>query len=227
VFALAQAMNAALGNVGQTVTYIDPVEIDPVEHVQSIRELADDLRGGKVQTLVVMGGNPVFDAPADVQFKDALEKFASNQENQLIQLAFYRNDTTDFATWHVPEAHYLESWGDVRSYDGTVSIVQPMIAPLFDGHTAGELVAIFTDQAGTSGHELVQSYWRSQHPGDDFESWWRRALHDGFIANSAFTGRQVTAKAGALPAPAGQTGGVEIVFRPDPTIFDGTFVNNA
>ena len=227
VNALAHAMNAALGNAGQTVTYIDPVEIDPLGHTQSIRELADDINAGKVETLIIMGGNPIYDAPADLGFGKALEKLVSDQKNMVIQLAIYKNETTDFATWHVPQAHYLESWGDARSFDGAVTLMQPMIAPLYDGRTANEFIAIFTDEPSTSGYDLVRAYWRSQHTGDDFEAWWRRSLHDGYIADSAFAPKQVAAKVGALPAPAASTGGVEIIFRPDPTIYDGAFVNNA
>jgi Fe-S-cluster-containing dehydrogenase component len=228
VNALAHAMNAALGNAGQTVTYIDPVEIDPVENTQSIRELADDINAGKVQTLIVIGGNPVYDAPTDLEFAKALDKLVSDESHMMLQLAIYKNETTDYATWHVPQAHYLESWGDARSFDGAATLMQPMIAPLYDGKTAYEILAIFSDQPSSSGYDLVQAYWRSQHTGDDFEAWWRRSLHDGYVANSAFAPRQVTAKLGALPPPAAtDANAVEVIFRPDPTIYDGRFVNNA
>ncbi len=228
VNALAHAMNAALGNAGQTITYIDPVEIDPVEHTQSIRELVGDINAGKVETLIIMGGNPVYDAPSDLDFAGALNKIVSTSNGMVLQLSIYRNETTDYATWHVPEAHYLESWGDARSFDGAATIIQPMIAPLYEGKTAGELMAIFTDQPSSSGYDLVQAYWRSQHSGADFEAWWRRSLHDGYVVDSAFAPKQVTAKLGALPASAtADQGAIEIVFRPDPTIYDGTFNNNA
>jgi MoCo/4Fe-4S cofactor protein with predicted Tat translocation signal len=227
VNALAHAMNAALGNAGQTVSYIDPVEIDPLEHTQSIRELVGDINAGKVETIIIIGGNPVYDAPVDLEFGKALEKLVGDQKNMVIQLAIYKNETTDFATWHVPQAHYLESWGDARSFDGAVTLMQPMIAPLYDGRSANEFIAIFTDEPSTSGYDLVRAYWRSQHTGDDFEAWWRRSLHDGYIADSAFPPKQVAAKLGAVPAPAASSGGIEIIFRPDPTIYDGRFVNNA
>ena len=232
--ALAHAMNAALRNAGQTVTYIDPVEVDPVENVQSITELVNDVNAGKVETLILIGGNPVYDTPADLEFSKALEKLVNGNNGMVVQLSIYRNETSDFATWHVPQAHYLESWGDARSFDGAATIIQPMIAPLYDGKTANEVIAIFTDQPGSSGYDLVQSYWRSQHTGADFEAWWRRSLHDGYIADSAFSVKPVSAKgAGGLP-PAqmanmalGSGEAVEIIFRPDPTIYDGTFNNNA
>jgi molybdopterin-containing oxidoreductase family iron-sulfur binding subunit len=222
VHALAHAMNAALGNVGQTVSYIDPVEIDPVEHGQSIRELVDDMNAGKVRTLIIVGGNPVFNAPVDLEFEKALDKVALR-----IQLSPYKNDTTDHMHWHVPETHYLESWSDGRAYNGIASIIQPMIMPLFEGRSAHELLAIFTDQAGTSAYDVVQTYWRSQHSGADFEAWWRRSVHDGVVGENPVPVRQVAAKLASLPAPAVNGNAIEIAFRPDPTIYDGSFVNNA
>ena len=229
VHALAHAMNSALGNIGQTVSFIDPVEIDPVEHTQSIRDLADDLKSGKVDVLVVMGGaNPVYEAPADLEFESLLKQFSSQSGKLLIQLSSSRDETTDYAHWHLPEAHYLESWGDVRSYDGTVTIIQPLILPLYGGHSMSELVAIFAGQPASSGYDLVRAYWQTQHSGTDFEQWWRRSVHDGYIANSAFPVRQVSARAGAIPSSAAAPGGgIEISFRPDPCIYDGRFNNNA
>ncbi|MGC2697626.1 MAG: TAT-variant-translocated molybdopterin oxidoreductase [Candidatus Angelobacter sp.] len=223
VHALAHAINAALGNVGQTVTYIDPVEVDAVEHGQSIRELVSDMNAGKVETLVILGGNPVYNAPVDLEFEKALEKVKLR-----VQLSLYRNETTDYMHWHVPETHYLETWSDARSYDGVASIIQPMIMPLYEGKSGHELLAILTDQAGISPHDLVQTYWKSQHPTADFEAWWRRSVHDGFISNSPVPVRQVAARLGGLPplAPANPNA-VEIAFRPDPTIYDGSFINNA
>ena len=196
---LAHAMNAALGNVGQTVSYIEAVEADPVESTASIRELANDINAGKVETLVLLGGNPIYDAPADLNFGDALKKMAADQNKHIVQLSLYNNETTDFAVWHVPQTHYLEAWSDGRSYDGAATVIQPMIAPLYDGKSAHEIVAIFTDQPSASGYDLVQAYWRSQHSGDDFEAWWRRTLHDGYVSGSAFPTKQVAAK-GGVPA---------------------------
>jgi molybdopterin-containing oxidoreductase family iron-sulfur binding subunit len=228
VNALAHAMNAALGNIGQTVSYIDPVEIDAVEHAQSIKELADDIQAGKVETLIIIGGNPAYSAPADLKFSSALKKLVDDPRKIVIQLSESQNETSDYATWHVPQAHYLEAWSDGRAYDGSVTILQPMIAPLFDGKSAHEILAIFTEQPSASSYELVRAYWRSQHSGDDFEKWWRSSVHDGFISNSAFPVRQVSAKLGALPpaAAAAGSGEYELVFRPDPTIYDGSFNNN-
>jgi MoCo/4Fe-4S cofactor protein with predicted Tat translocation signal len=224
VYALAHAINGALGNVGQTVSYIDPVEVDPVEHGQSIRELIADMNAGKVETLIMIGGNPVFNAPVDLDFHGAMDKVKLR-----IQFSSYKNETTDHVHWHVPETHYLEAWSDGRAYDGTASVIQPMIAPLYDGKSAHEVLAAFTDQMGTSSHDVVQTYWKSQHPTADFETWWRTAVHDGFVAGSASPAKPLSAKVAALPAQAAASGSgtYEISFRPDPTIYDGTFINNA
>ena len=223
VYALAQAMNGALGNVGQTVTYIDPVEVDPVEHGQSIRELIADMSAGKVDTLVIIGGNPVYNAPVDLDFAGAVAKVPL-----CIQFSSYKNETTDYVHWHVPEAHYLEAWSDGRSYDGTASVIQPMIMPLYDGKNGHELLAMFTDQPGTSSYDLVQTYWKSQHPSADFETFWRTSVHDGLVAGSASPAKQVSPRLGALPPQAAADAhAIEVSFRPDPTIYDGTFINNA
>ncbi|HEY1524606.1 MAG TPA: TAT-variant-translocated molybdopterin oxidoreductase [Candidatus Angelobacter sp.] len=223
VYALAHAINGALGNVGQTVTYIDPVEVDAVEHGQSIRELIADMNAGKVETLVIIGGDPAFNAPVDLDFVGAVEKVKLR-----IQFSSYKNATGDQMHWHVPEAHYLEAWSDARSYDGTASVIQPMIMPLYDGRNGHELLSMFLDQQGTSSHDLVQTYWKSQHPTGDFETFWRTAVHDGFVAGSASPAKQITPKLAALPPMAAYDAhAVEVSFRPDPTIYDGTFINNA
>ncbi|HZU29650.1 MAG TPA: 4Fe-4S dicluster domain-containing protein, partial [Candidatus Angelobacter sp.] len=200
-----------------------PVEADAVEHGQSIRELIDDMNAGKVDTLIILGGNPVYSAPVDLDFNAALDKVALR-----IQSSIYKNETTDKMHWHVPATHYLEAWSDVRSYDGTATIMQPMIQPLYDGRSPHEILAIFTDQPGISSHDLVQTYWKTQHATPDFEGWWRTSVHDGFVNGSASPARTLSAKLAGLPAaPNVDPNATEISFRPDPTIYDGTFINNA
>jgi molybdopterin-containing oxidoreductase family iron-sulfur binding subunit len=241
VHALAHAMNAALGNVGQTVSYIDPVEIDPVEHTQSIRELVNDMKAGLVRVLVIIGANPVYEAPADLEFDKALTALIEHRattadgkpgqpDSVVVQMSLYKDDTTGYAHWHIPQTHYLESWGDVRSYDGTATIIQPLISPLYDSRSPYELLAVFGDQPGATSYDLVRTYWRSQYTKPDFETWWRHSVHNGYISDSAFPVRQVNAGAGAIPATASfpsAQGEYEIMFRPDPCIYDGEFLNNA
>jgi MoCo/4Fe-4S cofactor protein with predicted Tat translocation signal len=224
VHALAHALNQALGNVGKTVFYTDPVNANPVDQTESLKDLVADMRGGKVDILIVMGGNPAYDAPADFGFADALK----NTNIPLrVHLGLYQNETAELCQWHINEAHYLEAWGDARAYDGTVSIIQPLIAPLYNGKSAHELVAMLAGQPDPSGHDSVQAYWKKQHSGADFDAFWRKSLHDGWIEGTAFAPKQVALKAGEFPEPSTyELNSTELNFRRDPTIYDGQFSNN-
>ncbi|MCI0354130.1 MAG: TAT-variant-translocated molybdopterin oxidoreductase [Acidobacteria bacterium] len=221
VHALAHAMNQALGNVGRTVVYTDPVEARPVLQNESLRELARDMEAGKVEMLVMLGGNPAFNAPADLEFAQQLAKVGLR-----IHLSLHHDETSALCHWHIPEAHYLEAWSDTRAYDGTVSIVQPLIAPLYGGKSAHEVVAAFTEQPDQSGYDIVRAYWKAKHAGADFEQSWRKWLHDGWVPGTALTEKSLTAKTSGFP-PAPPAGGpLELIFRPDPSIYDGRFANN-
>jgi molybdopterin-containing oxidoreductase family iron-sulfur binding subunit len=231
VHALAHAVNQALGNVGKTLAYTEPIEPSPVNQLDSLRHLVDDMNANRVDMLVILGGNPVYTAPADFKFADALSKVALR-----LHVGLYHDETAALCHWHLPEAHPLESWSDTRAYDGTVSIIQPLIAPLYSGKTAHEVVAAFSKQAGESSYDLVRAYWKrrfdQQQPGVDFEPFWRKALHDGLVPDTAAKPKAVTA--GAVPAGTPAAGraasaparGLEVVFRADPTVFDGRFANN-
>ena len=211
-------------NVGKTVFYTDPVDANPVNRSESLHDLVQDIRAGKVDLLLILGGNPVYDAPAEFEFASALK---SNAVAQKIYLGTHRNETAELCHWHVPEAHYLESWSDARAYDGTASIVQPLIDPLYGGKTAHELVTILAGQPGLSSHDLVQQYWQKQHAGVDFDSFWRKSLHDGWIEGTAFVAKNVTWKAAHLPAPTlAAANSTELNFRRDPSVYDGRFANN-
>jgi MoCo/4Fe-4S cofactor protein with predicted Tat translocation signal len=139
VHALAHAINAKLGNIGKTVFYTDPIDANPINQTDSIKDLVADMRAGKVDMLFILGGNPAYDAPADLGFADALK---NTDIPVRVHLGLYQDETAELCQWHVNEAHYLESWGDARAYDGTASIVQPLIAPLYDGKSAYELLAV-------------------------------------------------------------------------------------
>jgi len=316
VHALAHAMNDALGNVGKTVFYSDPLEANSVDQTQSLRELVGDIDAGKVETLIIIGGNPAYNTPIDLR----LDLNRLGKVKLRAHLSLYYNETSDICQWHIPAAHYLESWGDTRAYDGTVTIVQPLIAPLYDGKTAHEMLALFSDNYDKKPYEILKEYWRSTGgrglgvggsqttgagsqgagagaagdrtangseraqsstvnqnagrmpatrpnahpsaaaapgtPGDagapsaaapttsaptqttataapsDFEGQWRKWLHDGFIPNTALPTKTVAPKsdwANALSAPNNQSptpNTYEVVFRPDPSIYDGRFANN-
>jgi len=224
VHALAHAINAKLGNIGKTVVYTDPVDANPVNQTDSIKDLVADMRAGKVDMLFILGGNPAYDAPADLGFADALKNTSIPMR---VHLGLYQDETAELCQWHVNEAHYLESWGDARAYDGTVSIVQPLIAPLYGGKSAYELTALLAGQAEATGHEIVQGYWQKQHPGADFEAFWRKSLHDGWIEGTAFTPKAVTLKSTNFPVPPISDGkSIEINFHRDPCVYDGCFSNN-
>src|SRR4051812_40614835 len=150
IHALAHAINAKLGNVGKTVFYSDPILTYTGSHNDSLKELIEDMKAGKVEMLVILGGNPVYDAPADFEFKDALK---SSNTPLRIHLGLHNDETAELCHWHLDEAHYLEAWGDTRAYDGTVSIVQPLIAPLYGGKSTIEFVALLLGQGEPTGHE--------------------------------------------------------------------------
>jgi MoCo/4Fe-4S cofactor protein with predicted Tat translocation signal len=224
VHALAHRLNQSLGNIGKTVFYTDPVDANPINQTDSIKDLVADMRAGKVDMLFILGGNPAYDAPADLGFADALK---NTNIPMRVHLGLYQDETAELCQWHVNEAHYLESWGDARAYDGTVSIVQPLIAPLYGGKSAYELTALLAGQAEATGHEIVQGYWQKQHPGADFEAFWRKSLHDGWIEGTAFTPKAVTLKSANFPvSPVSDAKSIEINFRRDPCVYDGCFSNN-
>jgi MoCo/4Fe-4S cofactor protein with predicted Tat translocation signal len=222
--AFAHAMNAALGNVGKTVVYTDPVDANPVNQTESLRDLIADMRAGKVDLLVIMGGNPVYDAPADLGFGDALK---NSNISLRVHHGLYQNETSEYCHWHVNEAHYLEAWSDGRAYDGTVSVVQPLIAPLYAGKSAHELVSALSGISDATGYDIVRGYWQKQHSGPDFDAFWRKSLHDGWVEGTAYVPKSVTAKTAGVPAPASSGDkSLEINFRRDPSIYDGQFANN-
>ena len=224
VHAWAHVINQALGNVGKTVFYTDPVNANPINQTESLKDLVADMRAGKVDMLVILGGNPAYDAPADFGFADALK----NTNIPLrVHFGLYQNETAELCQWHVNEAHYLEAWGDARAYDGTVSIVQPLIAPLYGGKGAHEFVAALSGQASASGHDIVQAYWQKQHPGSDFDSLWRKSLHDGWMEGTAFPPKVVSAKTPSSQASSSaDANSIELNLRRDPSIYDGRFANN-
>ncbi len=218
--ALGHALNAALGNVGTTVAYTAPVEAVPVDQMESLRRLTADMQAGAVSTLLILGGNPVYTAPADVPFADALNKVPFRAH-----LSLYQDETSTLCHWHLPEAHYLEGWSDARGYDGTVSIQQPLIAPLYGGRTSHEVLSAVLGEPRAS-HDIVRDYWKERHPKGDFTAAWRKALHDGVVADSALPTALPEGKPSIpAPAPAAQPGW-EIVFRADPAVWDGRFANN-
>ena len=224
VHALAHLINKDFGSVGKTVVYTDPVSANPIGQTDSLKDLVADMRAGKVDMLFILGGNPAYDAPADLAFADALK---NTNIPVRVHLGLYQNETAELCQWHVNETHYLEGWSDGRAYDGTASIVQPLIAPLYNGKSAHEIVGLLLGQPDAGGHDLVQGYWQKQHAGPNFDQFWRKSLHDGWIEGTAFAPKPVAVKASSFPpSPAEDANALEINFRPDPCIRDGAFSNN-
>jgi molybdopterin-containing oxidoreductase family iron-sulfur binding subunit len=198
-----------------------------VNQLESLRELVDAMKAGKVEALFMLGGNPAYNAPADFEFGESLAKVKRS-----IHLSSHLDETSILCTWHIPKAHWLESWSDSRSFEGTVSIIQPLIAPLYNGKSAHELLgAMIQQQPIRSDYEIVRDYWRGQKVWPDFEKGWRRALHDGLIGGTEAKRKEVHVKKDAAvfknaahSQPQEQT--LEICFRPDPSVWDGRFANN-
>ncbi|MGA7524357.1 MAG: TAT-variant-translocated molybdopterin oxidoreductase [Acidobacteriaceae bacterium] len=233
----AFAINEKLGNVGKTVVYTETVNPMPSIQTAELKALVADMNAGKVDWLVILNANPVYAAPADLEFENALNKVGT-----VVHLGSHLDETGEIAQWHINNAHYLEMWSDTRAYDGTVSIVQPMIAPLYGGHTAHEVLQSLLDQPDVSAYDLVRATWMqnggplakgdaSPHQanggpagGPDADFNWRKALHDGWIADTAFPAKNVTAK-GGVGAVAAAGSELELLFRPDPHVYDGRFAN--
>src|SRR5260221_5751311 len=224
VHALAHAINAALGNAGNAVYYTEPVEANPVNNLESLRELCADIDAGKVTTLLILSGNPVYDAPHDFDFTSKLRKVP-----HIMHVSSHFDETSDYSHWHVAGSHYLEAWGDARSFDGTVSVIQPLIAPLYNTHSTYEVLAAFSDKPGVSSYDAVRNRLKAANPSGDFDKFWRKTLNDGVVANTAYPPLNTTAKFNAAslpPIPPPNPGELEFLFRPHPTIHDGRFANN-
>ncbi len=227
VHCLVAAINAALGNAGQTVRYVPAGGADG-----SIAEVASALNNNEIDTLLILGGNPVYNAPADLDFASALSNAAS-----VVHLSDYVDETSqhDAVTWHINRAHFLESWGDGRAANGTILLGQPLIEPLFAGKTMTELLAAFMDDGVTESRDIVQRTFRDMHGSGNFERQWQQALHDGFVTGSSDGGMSGTINQSNVAAVgttlatwwAGLTrDGLDIIFRPDACVFDGRFANN-
>jgi molybdopterin-containing oxidoreductase family iron-sulfur binding subunit len=228
VHALAHAMNQTLGAIGTTVTFTRPPSAERVESgVDALRALAAEMNSGQVSTLVILGGNPAYTAPADLQFTTAMAKVANS-----IHLGADPDETAAAAKWHLPEAHYLETWGDTRAVDGTVAIQQPMIEPLFGGRSAIEVLALILDAKDKKGLDLVRNYWKSQWPAASAENIWRKVLNDGVVPAAKAAEVRPTmdvakVRAAAAAAPNASTGGLEVAFVPSASTWDGRYANNA
>ena len=226
VHAAVCALNTHLGNTGKTVSYYETKDA-ALPSVSSLASLVAAMNAGTIKTLVVLGGNPVFDAPADLDFASAMAK-----SSQSIALGHMVDETSVKATWHIPRAHYLESWGDARAVGGTLSIVQPLILPLFGGRTPVEVLGLMAGGQDRPGYDIVRETWKPILGEAELDKKWNRVLHDGLLSGSELpevvpdlTGKPL-AELGRLRAEALAEAGLEVVFVPSSSLHDGRFAND-
>jgi molybdopterin-containing oxidoreductase family iron-sulfur binding subunit len=230
VHALALALNEVLGNVGRTVWYGASPILEHGDESHELATLVDAMRDGEVPTLVIAGGNPVYDAPADLEFARALKTVQSTA-----YLGMYENETAAACQWFAPESHYLESWGDARAYDGTVSLVQPLISPMYDSRTIDELLAVLAGPdgaGGSSAHSLLRESWRDRSGGTFEERDWEEIVGRGIVPDTQTERLSPSPRWPALASilastSTGRADAIEIVFERDPKVYDGSFANNA
>ena len=232
--AAAHALNASIGAVGKTVVYSEPVAPVPSVQIDDLKSLVADMNAGKVKWLVMLGVNPLYNAPADLEFEAAF-----NNVPNTVHLGSHLDETGFYSTWHVNKSHYLESWSDARAYDGTISIIQPMIDPMYGGKSAHDVLQALLDPS-KSAYDVVVENAKTYIKGD-FPTGWKKALHDGWVDGTAFEAKTVGApksvQSGAMmmmgpsmmmmgPASKHEDGAIEVSFKADPSIYDGRFGNN-
>ncbi|SMO55926.1 TAT-variant-translocated molybdopterin oxidoreductase [Fodinibius sediminis] len=224
--ATVAAINTALGNTGQSVTYHEVPHFSDQNDQEAFVNLVEELNNGTIDTVVLVGTNPAFTAPADLNFADAL-----SQAGQVIHLSDYYDETSKLANWHLNRAHFLEAWGDGSSYTGTPSIIQPQIEPLYSGISEIEFLDTILTGQQSDGYELVQQTWQAYY-SSDFQSEWKQALHDGIAGNETFPVVSVSISndfntaAADFASNASPSEGLELVIRADSTVFDGRYANN-
>ena len=241
VHAAAMLLNSSLGNLGETIT-LHRSRGQGRSSRGELGDLADAMRGGQVSALFVLGGNPLYDAPADFEFAGALQGVEHS-----FHLASHLDETSDACSWHLPQAHFLESWGDARARGGALSVIQPLIRPLFGGRSNLELMALLATGETGSAYEHVRETWREQLGAGLFEKNWQQLLHAGLLQTTEGTAAQGTDAQGTdavrpsrpgldqerrifaalgMIAPDEGAEALDLVFRPSATLYDGRFANN-
>ena len=227
--ALAFAINSTLGNIGQTVLQSNPVEARPEGKVIDLKTLTAEMDANKVETLLIFSTNPGYTAPADVPFTEAIGKVKFT-----LYLGTHQDETSVLCKWHVSEAHYLESWGDIRGHDGTVTIQQPLIAPLYHGKSCIEFLADVTHGPAREGLDIVKAYWKKRFTDGkatgEFEIFWQESVRAGVVSDPPAPPNSIplagTWASGAVAPASTPEGQYELNFRTDPTLYDGRFANN-
>jgi molybdopterin-containing oxidoreductase family iron-sulfur binding subunit len=226
--AVVAAINFAAGNVGNTVEYLELPHIDAQNQHTAFTSLINDMRGGRIDAVVMIGTNPAFTAPADLDFKSALQNVPLS-----VHLSGFFDETSKLSTWHVNRAHFLEYWGDGYDYTGVPSVIQPMILPLFDGKSEVELLGLIATGTTIDATDEVKNTWRPIL-GNGFEAKWQQLLHDGMERNLTFRSTNVALSTGfnseitssLSQVTVSNSNSVEITFKPDPKLLDGSLANN-
>ena len=228
--ALVQLLNHHLHNTGKSIQLTAPIEIHPTQQMESLQNLVEDLNQNKVAMLITLGGNPVYTAPSDLSFKEAYLKVPFR-----VHLSSYDNETSQLSHWHLPEAHFLEAWSDARAYDGTASLVQPLIAPLYSGKSAHDVINAMLGPSTLTAYDLIRDYWKNSWRSEDFENIWKLSLQLGAIPRSTPATESPNPSLDALKKIQSQYSlasekiakSFEIIFKPDPMILDGRFFSNS
>src|SRR5690554_731762 len=218
VHALAHALNDALGNVGTTVRYVMPAAARPTNHAAELSELVTAMNDGEVGALLIFDANPAYTAPANFGFAEALGRVPFSAK-----LGQYHDETSELVTWSLPQTHFLETWGDARAFDGTISIQQPLILPFYGGKSNLEVLDMLLGNADSSGYDLVRNYWRNTVSGS-FDDFWRETVFRGVVAGSASPVVAIGTPQVSGDLPLG--GQYELNLSHDPAIIDGRFANN-
>jgi molybdopterin-containing oxidoreductase family iron-sulfur binding subunit len=228
VHILADAINGALGAFGSTVRLIRPVEVNAASKRQSLADLVADMQAGKVGTLLIFGANPVYDAPVDLDFAAALSRVPFSAS-----LSLYENETALACTWRIPSTHEYETWGDARAFDGTITIQQPQVKPLYGGHSPQQVLALLLGDLTPDDYTIVRAFWqeRARHENrGDFDSFWHEAVRLGTVPGSAAPPLSLTPKsdvaASLSPPTAEKPGQLQALFRPDEVHWDGRYADN-
>ena len=228
--ALVLAINESIGNTNRTVWFTESPIIGAGDSRYSLAPLLEAAKAGQVDTLICIGGNPSYATAGDLEFSRILRSVP-----QTAYVGLFENETAEHCQWMLPATHYLESWGDARAYDGTISLVQPLIAPLYDGRTTSQVLAALLGDATSSPHDLLRASWTRRGGSDES---WRSALGTGVVPNTQYArtsppranagislpASRLQPPAPRLPPPASR---FEIIFRADARVHDGSFADNA
>lgn len=229
VHALVQVINHRLGNIGVTTYFVDAESQDKTNAPDTLAALVADMQSGQVETLLILEGNPHYTCPVDLDFATAMKRVPNT-----IHWGAYEDETAAKCRWHIPAAHFLESWEDGRAYDGTISLVQPLIAPLYFAKTRSEMIAVLLGDTNALSHDILLKHWHTRKPEPGFHAFWSHSLELGVVEGTAYTSLKVNPIDGwekniVVPAPTGThtSGELQAVFKPDATVWDGRFSNNA